>query len=98
MPVALSLKGCNCCVSLAVASAVLLLSAGAPQSEPWHLAGWPSRAVVEIPKPLADTGVDTAVVEVPSCGRAQPDGHRPRVVAGTGQPVTLQLFIHDSGP
>jgi hypothetical protein len=39
-----------------LACLALLLSAPVSAAEPWHLADWPCRAVVEIPKPLAEAG------------------------------------------
>ena len=46
----------------------------ARSADPWHLAGWQARAVVEIPTPSTEPGVDTAGVKVLCQGRAKPDG------------------------
>ncbi len=66
------------------------------QSEPWHLPGWQCRAVVEIPQPLTEPGVDTAAVKVLACGRAKPDGSDYRVRDAAGKPVPFQIAFHDA--
>jgi tetratricopeptide (TPR) repeat protein len=65
-------------------------------ADPWHLAGWQARAVVEIPTPSTEPGVDTAGVKVLCQGRAKPDGSDYRVVDAAGKPVPFQLMFHDA--
>src|SRR5947209_20551551 len=77
----------------------LLLVAAAPALavDPWQLPGWQARAIVEIPKPLADAGVDTAAARVLCQGQAKPDGSDYRVLDAAGKPVPFQLTFHDAG-
>jgi tetratricopeptide (TPR) repeat protein len=82
-------------LSALVAVTLGLTSAGA--ADPWHLAGWQARAVVEIAQPLPDAVVDTAAVRVLCQGRARPDGGDYRVRDAAGKPVPFQLTFHDAG-
>jgi tetratricopeptide (TPR) repeat protein len=75
----------------------LLAAAPARAADPWHLAGWQARAVVEVAQPLADPGVDTAAARVLCQGRAKPDGSDYRVLDAAGKPVPFQLTFHDAG-
>src|SRR5262249_4007214 len=75
---------------------LLLLAPDAWAADPWHLPGWQARAIVEIPKPLAEPGVDTAGVKVLCQGRAKPDGSDYRVLDAAGKPVPFQLTFHDA--
>jgi tetratricopeptide (TPR) repeat protein len=68
----------------------------ARSADPWHLAGWQARAVVEIPTPSTEPGVDTAGVKVLCQGRAKPDGSDYRVVDAAGKAVPFQLMFHDA--
>lgn len=68
----------------------------AAATEPWHLAGWQARAVVEIVHPSAEPGVDTAAARVLCQGRARPDGADYRVLDSAGRPVPFQLTFHDA--
>jgi tetratricopeptide (TPR) repeat protein len=65
-------------------------------ADPWHLAGWQARAVVEITKTLPDPGVDTAAVRILCQGHAKPDGSDYRVLDAAGKPVPFQLTFHDA--
>ncbi len=65
-------------------------------ADPWHLAGWQARAVVEVPTPSTEPGVDTAGVKVLCQGRAKADGSDYRVLDAAGKPVPFQLTYHDS--
>ncbi len=65
-------------------------------ADPWHLAGWSARAVVEVPTPLADKTIDTAAVKVLCQGRAKADGSDYRVLDSAGKPVPFQLTFHDA--
>jgi tetratricopeptide (TPR) repeat protein len=71
-------------------------AAAAAQPDPWHLAGWQSRAVVEIPNPLPQPGIDVAAVKILCLGRAKPDGADYRVLDAAGQPLPFQLVYHDA--
>jgi PKD repeat protein len=73
----------------------LLLATPAPAADPWHLTGWQARAVVEIPKPSAETGVDTAAVKLLCQGLARTDGSDYRVLDAAAKPVPFQLTFHD---
>ena len=64
-------------------------------ADPWHKAGWQARAVVDIPTPSADKGVDTAGVRILCQGRAKPDGSDYRVVDAGGKAVPFQVQFHD---
>lgn len=75
---------------------LLLATLRAQAADPWHLAGWQARAVVEILQPLADAGVDTAGVRVLCQGRGKEDGSDYRVVDADGKPVPFQLTFHDA--
>src|SRR5262249_39644648 len=76
---------------------VISLSASpAPAADPWHRPEWQGRAVIEIPKPSTETGVDTAAVRVLCQGRAQPDGSDYLVLDVAGSPVLFQLMSHDA--
>jgi tetratricopeptide (TPR) repeat protein len=74
----------------------LTLPATARAADPWHLPGWLARAVVEIPTPSTEPGVDTAGVKVLCQGRAKPDGSDYRVLDAAGKPVPFQLVYHDA--
>ena len=74
----------------------LLAAAPARAADPWHLADWHARAVVEIARPLADPGVDTAAARVLCQGRAKADGSDYRVLDSAGKPVPFQLTFHDA--
>jgi hypothetical protein len=65
-------------------------------AEPWHLAGWQARAVVDIPRPLADANVDVAGVKILCQGHAKSDGSDYRVLDAAGKPVPFQLAFHDA--
>src|SRR5262249_40114886 len=75
----------------------LLSPVCASAADPWHLADWPARAVLEIPQPLADVSIDTAAVRLLCLGHAKPDGSDYRVLDAAGQPVPFQLTFHDAG-
>jgi tetratricopeptide (TPR) repeat protein len=76
--------------------ALLVVAAGtARAAEPWHLAGWQARAIVEIPTPAREAGVDTAGVRILCQGRAKPDGSDYRVLDASGKPVPFQIQFHD---
>ncbi len=77
-------------------TALLLLGLPARAADPWHLPGWQSRAVVEIPAPLNEPGVDTAGVKVLCQGRAREDGGDYRVLDEKGKPVPFALAYHDA--
>src|SRR4051794_41002272 len=79
-----------------VTAAILLLALPARAAEPWHLAGWNARAVVEIAKPSAEEGVDTCGVKILCQGRARADGGDYRVVDAAGKAVPFQLLYHDA--
>lgn len=66
------------------------------EAVPWHLDGWKARAVVEIPEPLLEHGVDTAGVKVLCQGRTKLDGSDYRVLDLAGKPVLFQLVYHDA--
>ena len=74
----------------------LVLAIPASAADPWHLADWQARAIVEIPKPLADKNVDTGAVKVLCQGLAKPDGSDYRVLDADGKPVPFQLTFHDA--
>jgi hypothetical protein len=57
-----------------LAITILTTASTVQAADLWHLPGWQARAVVEIPKPLTEPGVDTAGVKVLCQGRAKPDG------------------------
>ena len=64
-------------------------------ADPWHLAAWQARAIVSVPKPLPEAGVDTAAVKILCQGQAKPDGTDYRVVDSAGKPVPFQITFHD---
>jgi tetratricopeptide (TPR) repeat protein len=77
--------------------AVFALGPGvATAADPWHLPGWQARAVVEVPSPSSEPGVDTAGVKVLCQGRAKADGSDYRVIDAAGKPVPFQLVYHDA--
>jgi tetratricopeptide (TPR) repeat protein len=76
---------------------VFLAGTPLPAADAWHLPGWQARAVVEIPKPSAEPGVDTAGVKVLCQGRAKADGSDYRVLDAAGKPVPFQIMFHDAG-
>jgi tetratricopeptide (TPR) repeat protein len=85
-------------VARALVLVSILLVATAPNAkaaDPWHLAGWQARAVIEIPTPSKDPGVDSAGVRILCQGRAKPDGSDYRVVDASGKPVPFQVLFHD---
>ena len=75
--------------------AILALPTTLPAADAWHLAGWKFRAVVSIPKPLADKTVDTAAVRVFCQGRGRADGADFRVIDAAGKAVPFQATWHD---
>jgi tetratricopeptide (TPR) repeat protein len=75
---------------------LLLLPGVVAAADPWHLPGWQARAVVTIPKPAAEPGVDAAGVKVLCQGRAKPDGSDYRVLDVAGKPVPFLLAFHDA--
>jgi tetratricopeptide (TPR) repeat protein len=81
--------------TLAACLALALLGP-ARAADPWHLSGWLARAVVEVPAPSTEPGVDTAGVKVLCQGRARPDGADYRVLDAAGKAVPFQLMYHDA--
>jgi tetratricopeptide (TPR) repeat protein len=75
---------------------VLLLACPSAHSQSWHLNGWSTRAIVEIPQPSTEAGVDTAGVKVLCQGRGKSDGSDYRVLDAAGRPVPFQLVFHDA--
>ena len=77
---------------------VLLTCGTAPAraAEPWHLPEWSIRAVVEIPSPSTESGVDTAGVKILCQGRGKADGSDYRVLDGGGHSLPFQLMFHDA--
>jgi hypothetical protein len=67
----------------------------AESGEPWHLAGWKARALVEIAEP-AENDVDTAAVRVLCHGRGKADGSDYRVLDAAGKPVPFQVTFHNA--
>ena len=82
-------------IALAPLASALLFAAPARAADPWHLAGWEARAVVEVTAPAKEPGVDTAGVKVLCQGRGKPDGSDYRVVDAAGRPVPFLLASHD---
>src|SRR5438105_3769297 len=76
--------------------AFCFLIGGQARAEPWHLPGWSARAVVEIPQPSIEAGVDTAGVRLLCQGRGKPDGSDYRVLNASGKSVPFQVMFHDS--
>jgi tetratricopeptide (TPR) repeat protein len=74
----------------------VLVVVSATHADPWHLTGWQARAVVEIPKPSTEKGVDTAGVRILCQGKAKSDGGDYRVLDAAGKPVPFQLMFHDA--
>jgi tetratricopeptide (TPR) repeat protein len=75
----------------------LAFASAAVAGDPWHLASWQARAVVEITRPATEAGVDTAGVKILCQGRAKADGSDYRVLDTAGKPVPFQLMFHDAG-
>ncbi len=71
------------------------LAPAAIAGEPWRLPDWTARAVVEIPTPSTEEGVDAAGVKILCEGRAKPDGADYRVLDADGKSVPFQLDFHD---
>jgi len=61
-----------------------------------HLPGWQARAIVEIPKPSTETGVDTAGVRILCQGKSKADGSDYRVLDAAGKSVPFQIMFHDA--
>ncbi len=78
-----------------IALGLVLAPQQASAVDPWHKAGWQARAIVDIPTPSADKGVDTAGVRILCQGRAKPDGSDYRVVDAGGKAVPFQIQFHD---
>lgn len=76
--------------------ALVFLAHAARGADPWHLAGWQARAVVEIAAPSTEPGADTAGVKVLCQGRGKADGSDYRVLDGAGKAVPFQLMYHDA--
>ena len=73
-----------------------LVASPALAADPWHLPDWTARAVVEIPTPSTEEGVDAAGVKILCQGRAKPDGADYRVLDADGKPVPFQIDFHDA--
>ncbi len=73
-----------------------LLASPAFAADPWRLPDWSARAVVKIPTPSAEPGVDAAGVKILCQGRAKADGSDYRVLDAAGKPVPFQLDFHDA--
>src|SRR5438105_4453168 len=73
-----------------------LLASPVLAADPWCLPDWTARAVVEIPTPSTEEGVDAAGVKILCQGRARPDGTDYRVLDADGKPVPFQLDFHDA--
>jgi tetratricopeptide (TPR) repeat protein len=73
-----------------------LITCPSGAAEPWRLPDWTARAVVEIPAPSTEAGVDAASVKILCQGRAKPDGADYRVLDADGKPVPFQLDFHDA--
>ncbi len=65
-------------------------------ADPWHLAGWNARAVVEVAKVSTDVGCDVCGVKVLCQGRAKADGSDYRVTDAAGKALPFQLVYHDA--
>jgi tetratricopeptide (TPR) repeat protein len=81
--------------ALLLALLTLGLPARGQAADPWHLAGWQARAIVEIPTPSMEKGVDTAGVRILCQGRAKADGSDYRVLDANGKPTPFQVHFHD---
>jgi len=68
----------------------------APAAEPWRLAGWSCRAVVEVEKASDTPGCDTAAIRILCQGQVRPDGNDYRVLDADGHPIPFQLTFHDA--
>jgi TolA-binding protein len=66
-------------------------------ADPWHRPEWQARAIVEIPKPSGEPGVDTAAVRILCQGRVRADGDDYVVLDAAGTPVPFQIMFHDTG-
>lgn len=75
--------------------ALVFLPGPALSADPWHLPGWQARAVVEIPRPLTEPGVDAAAVRILCQDLAKSDGSDYRVLDAAGKPVPFQVTFHD---
>jgi tetratricopeptide (TPR) repeat protein len=73
-----------------------LITCPAGAAEPWRLPDWTARAVVVIPAPSTEAGVDAAGIKILCQGRAKPDGADYRVLDADGKPVPFQLDFHDA--
>lgn len=80
-----------------VALGFFLVGMNVAAADPWHRPEWSARAVVEILKPSAEPGVDTAAVRILCQGRARADGNDYVVLDGAGKPVPFQIMFHDAG-
>ncbi|MFO0879364.1 MAG: PKD domain-containing protein [Gemmataceae bacterium] len=79
--------------------ALLMLLVGsvpALGADPWHLAGWNARAVVEIGKASPEPGCDVCGVQVLTHGRVQADGRDLRVTDAAGKPVPFLVHFLDA--
>jgi tetratricopeptide (TPR) repeat protein len=76
---------------------VFLTFSAASAADPWHLAGWQARAVVEIATLATEAGVDTAGARILCQGKARADGGDYRVLDAAGKPMPFQLLFHDAG-
>ncbi len=76
--------------------ALSLIASPAVAADPWRLPDWSARAVVEIPTPTTEEGVDAAGVKILCQGRAKADGSDYRVLDADGKPVPFQLDFHDA--
>jgi tetratricopeptide (TPR) repeat protein len=72
-----------------------LVAAPAVAADPWRLPDWSARAVVEIPTPSSEEGVDAAGVKILCQGRARSDGADYRILDADGKAVSFQLDFHD---
>jgi tetratricopeptide (TPR) repeat protein len=75
---------------------LFLCASPAAAADAWHLPAWQGRAVVEIPKPSKEAGVDTAAVRILCQGLAKADGSDYRVLDAAGKPVPFQVTFHDA--
>ena len=73
-----------------------LLLLALPAADPWHLAGWNARAVVEVAKASDTPGCDVCGVKVLCQGRAQADGRDFRVTDAAGKALPFQLTHLDA--
>ncbi|MBY0231596.1 MAG: PKD domain-containing protein [Gemmataceae bacterium] len=65
-------------------------------ADPWHLAGWECRAVVEVAKASDTPGCDVCGIKVLCQGRAKADGSDFRVTDAAGKPLAFQLVHLDA--